>query len=554
VRVKLRPGCHFAPTEQGLLCRFHGSSFVVGGPPALFGLVDARIGELTDGADMSALATSAGPAAPVLRKILDILVERGYAVDLDAVGGPLPDPETAVRYAELLSHLEEHCPRPYEAFAALRSAQVSVRGGGPAATTLRRALESFGLRVCGAADPARLTILIDDEQEPFDLLTAGPLASTAILPLLTDPALTLVGPVLDDVRSLPAFVAAANRAACRQRADPTAPAPYLVGAALAGSLAARRALDHLAGLSDIGGSGDLLVVHGHAASIARVPFTVRGTAPTWLAFAPEQLGAGDRDRTEDHLALLTSPWRGLARRLGAAGESGRPVVTVALEPLEPAHDGLEIGWGSDLGAAGRSAALALLRAHVETVGTASHEGARDDRAVAAAGSSVARWVADGLLRLRARDVLGRAPDREVRWEDLDSSTTRSLWGAVAEYHGSPVDLAGHWIAGAEWHLVTARDRRTGALVSAEWGPSPQTAAYAALGTIFARYEQRAEKAAGQVVGTHCVELLPEAAVRALIERLSSRDGAAGRAVSALRLAADPVLGDLPTPCGWVGLS
>jgi hypothetical protein len=117
-----------------------------------------------------------------------------------------------------------------------------------------------------------------------------------------------------------------------------------------------------------------------------------------------------------------------------------------------------------------------------------------------------------------------------------------------------VDLAGHRIAGAGWHLVSARDRRTGNLVSAEWGPNLQTAAYAALGTIFARYAQRTEKAAGNAVGTHCVELLPQAAVHALIERLTSGDGAVERAVSALRLAADPVLGDLPIPCGWVWLS
>jgi hypothetical protein len=164
---------------------------------------------------------------------------------------------------------------------------------------------------------------------------------------------------------------------------------------------------------------------------------------------------------------------------------------------------------------------------------------------------VARWVLDGLLRLLARDALRRPPDHEVRWEDLDSSTTRSLWSAVADYHGSPVDLAAQRVPGVEWHLVSARDRQTGAVVSAEWGPSVQTAAYAALGTTFADREQRAEKVAAGVPGTHCVELLPEPAVRAVIGRLTGGDDLAGRGVSALRLTSDPVLGKLPVPCGWV---
>jgi hypothetical protein len=553
VRIKLRPGCHFAPTEHGLLCRFHHSSFVVGGPVALFGLLDSRIGALMDGTDTTTLAASAGPAAPVLEKILDILLERGYAFDLDAAGGPVPDPETAARHEDLLSHLEEYSPRPYAALAALRSALVSVRGGGPAAATAGRALESFGLKTspADAADPARLTILIDDEQEPLGLLAADSPASAAILPLLAGAELIVVGPVLDDVRRLPAFLAAADRAACWQRTDPTAPAPHRVGASLAGSLAARRALDHLAALDGIDGAGDLLVVHGHAASVARVPFTARGTAPTWQPLAPEHLDAEDRDPDDDQLAPLTAPWRGLARRRGGTVESGRPVVAVALEPLVPKSDGLEVGWGSDMGSAGRSGALALLRTHVESVSTANDAGEPDDRAVAAAGSSVARWFLDGLLRLLARDALRWQPDHEVRWEDLDSSTTRSLWSAVADYHASPVDLAEHRVAGVEWHLVSARDRGTGAVVAAEWGPTMQTAAYAALGTMFARREQRPEKVAVRAVGTHCVELLPEPAVRAVIERLAGGDGPAGRGVSALRLSSDPVLGTLPVPCGWI---
>lgn len=576
--MKLRPGCHFAPTEQGLLCRFHGSSFVVRGPAALFGLLDSRIGALMDGTDATALAAAAGPAAPVLVKILDTLVQRGYLFDLDAAGGPAPDAETAARYEDVVSHLEEHCDRPYAAFAALRSSRVSVRGGGPAGTALRRALQSFGLKASqwqtqepadawpakagmpAAARAASLTVLIDDEQEPLGLLAAAaPLpADAAILPVVADEQRIVVGPVLDGPRRLPAFLAAAERAAAWQRTDPTGPAPRRVGAALAGSLAARRALDHLAGIDRAGGAGDLLVVHGHDASMARVPFAAKGVEPTWQPLAPGYLDASDqappdRAAAEDQVALLTAPWRGLARQRGHSNESGRPVVGVALDPVTPSLDGPAVGWGGDLDAARRSAVLALLRAHVGATGAQSTCAAEDlpDRGVAAAGSTVVRWVLDGVLRLLAREALSQPPDDAIRWEDLESSTTRSLWSAVADYHGSPVDLAEQRIAGFDWSLVRAVDRRTGALVAAEWAPSMQTAAYAALATIFARYEQSAQKDPWPTVGTHCVELLPEAAVRKALARLTADAGPAEQGVRGLRLAADPVLGAYPSPCGWI---
>lgn len=574
MRVKLRPGCHFAPTRQGLLCRFHDSSFVVRGPAALFGLLDSRIGALMDGTDTTELTASVGPAAPVLERILETLVERGYVFDLDAAGGPAPDPETAVRYEDLLSHLEEHCAQPYAALATVRSSRVRVLGDGPAAVALRRTLESYGATIT-AERSADLTILIDDEQEPLDLPAVAPRESAAILPLLADAERIVLGPVLDGARRLPAFLAAADRVARWQRAEPTAPAPHRVGAALAGSSAARRALDHLAG---IGGDEDLIVVHGHDASTTRVPFTAHGTSPTWLPLNPEHLDTGTRDdeavtaagteggstamtdsvtrssvTAEDRLAALTARWRGLGRWLGASGAVGRPVVAVGLEAVVAAPDGPEVGWGNDVDAARRSAVLALLRTHIETVGGEDSGGA-GDRMVAAAGGSVGRWVLDGVLRLLARDALGRPPDRAVRWEELDSSTSRSLWSAVDDYHGSPVDLREQRIPGFDWSLVSARDRRTGALVTAEWGPSVQTAAYAALGTMFAHYEQRAEKARWSTVGTHCVELLSESAVSAAIRQLTGDVGLSGRSVGGLRLIADPVIGGSSIPAGWVWLT
>ncbi|MGA5702760.1 hypothetical protein [Peterkaempfera bronchialis] len=567
MRVKLRPGSHFAPTEQGLYCRFHGSSFVLRGPSEVFRLFDSHLGALTDGTDLDALiATEQPSAAAVLRGIVGRLLERGLMLDLDTAGGPVPDAATAARHEDLLSHLEEHCARPYEVFAEVRAARVAVRGGGPAAAALTRALESFGIGLAEGADPARLTVLIDDVEAPADLLAVAASLSGpgGLLPLVADEERIVVGPVLDGAGGLPGFASAVERVALWNRTDPAAPPPRPVGAVLAGSLAARRVLDRLTGIAE---TDDLLVVHGHTASVTTVPFTPpppgphrrpltgRDLEPAAVPIPADASADTDSDG-EAAAALLTAPWRGTARWLEPAAGTGRPIATAALRPVAAAPHGPLLGWGGSQAAARRDAVLALLRAQAAMAddGPATPGPPLGAPWTAAAGTSTAHLVLDGVLRLLATEAPAAAPERQVRWQDLGSSPARALWSALDDYHGSPVELTERRLPGLDWSLVCCQDRRTGDLVSAEWGPTTPTAAHAALGTAFVTALHHGEKAPPPTAGAWCVELLPVRALHRLLGQVREGTAVGGRRIGGRLVTVDPVFGRHPLPSGRIWLA
>ena len=649
MRVKLRPGCHFAPTEQGLSCGFHGSSFVMRGPSGVFRLLDAHIGELTDGADLDRLVAGEQPAAQaVLRRVVGHLLDRGMVLDLDTAGGPPPDPATAARHEDVLSHLEEHCARPYQVFAELLAARVAVRGTGHAADALVRTLESYGIGIADGTRPPDLTVAIDDtsfdlsERSPWDDVPGAPDATAgsapgaadaagsaesadgsapaasggadpagsprhpvalravtgegpaAVLPVFCGPERTVVGPVLAPGGPTGALAAAVDRIARWHRADPTAPAPLPVAAVLAGSLAARRVLDRLAGIAP--GDGDLLVVHGPAVSVTAVPFTPVPSAPGPLplpvgASTGDPLGSPDGPTGEpdggpgaatatsssspspspdsadapvataaEGAEVLTAPWRGLARWAGESAGSDRPVVAAVLQPVAECTESPVLGWGDSRAAARRDALLGLLRARVRSA-TAPADDEPGHPWAAAAGSTPARCALDGVLRLLAAEALLDAPPHELTWPYLGSSTARAMWSTLTDYHGVPVSLTYRQITGLDWPLVGVHDARTGGPLAVEWGPSLPTAAHAALGRVLATVQRYGDASGpygaepgGPAAGTWCVELLSDRGLSRVRAQLSDGTALRDRAVSGQLLASDPVFGPHPLPCGRVRLT
>ncbi|GAA4839210.1 hypothetical protein [Kitasatospora terrestris] len=591
-RLKLRPGCHFAPVPQGLHCSFHGAAFVVHGPALLFEALDRRLGPLTDGVEASELA--GGPGGSLLVPLLRVLADRGLLLDLDAAGGP---PPTDPRHEEIVAHLEEHADQPYDLYRRLRRTPVAVTGTGPAADAATRSLTRLAVGTAAGEDRSAdvtVQILTDAEQalpvaptadgpltadgqaahgpgtgEPLTVrrsdaggppaspeqvapsaagptgssapdgpagspessigpLTAGgPAAPGALLPVSVGTGHAVVGPVLGDPAQVAGFRAAVRRVAGWLAVLPQGPAPMPVGAVLAGSLAARRVVDRVTGLAPVDG---MLVVHGPTAEVTAVPLPDGTATASWQPTDPDE-PPGDTDP-----AVLTEPWRGLGRWLDPVGpEHRRPIAAVALRPVLTSTPASLTGWGEDSAAARRHALLALLRSHADVAG---QEAGADPAEHACAGTTPAHATLDGLLRALAPQTLA-TPGRTLPPTALEHPTARALHSALTDYHGRQFDLALHQLDNGAWHLATARSPY-GGLLAAEWGPSPASAAYAVLGTLFT-----AETTGGTrpPTGTWCVEHLTEAALTRTLNGLLAE-----HRVTVHRLAADPVLGPLPWTC------
>ncbi|WP_037914246.1 hypothetical protein [Actinacidiphila yeochonensis] len=364
---------------------------------------------------------------------------------------------------------------------------------------------------------------------------AEPPSPGAVLPVSVGPRHAVVGPVLDDPDQVAGFRAAVRRVAGWLAVLPQGPVPMPVGAVLAGSLAARRVADRITGLVPVDG---MLVVHGPTAEVTAVDLP-DGAAPSgWRPLDPDE-PPGDTDP-----AVLTEPWRGLGAWLDRAGpERRRPVAAVALRPVTPIGAAALTGWGEDTAAARRHALLALLRHHADGAPALPPCPDGDPAEPACAGTTPAHAVLDGLLRALAPRVLG-TPGRALPPSGLEHPAARALHSALADYHDRRFDLTVHRLDDTAWHLVAAHSPE-GVPLAAEWGPSPASAAYAVLGTLFT-----AQTTGGThpSTGTWCVEHLTAPALTRSLKGLL-----AVHPVSARRPAADPVLGPLPWTCARLRL-
>ncbi|MGW7610857.1 hypothetical protein ACWGKW_26975 [Streptomyces sp. NPDC054766] len=577
MRVKLRPGTHFAPVRQGVHVARDGESFVLAGPPTLYTVLDSRLAELSDGTDVDALVAAFGSesARPALDRILRTLVDRDVLLDLDALTTPAPDGATAARYAETLAYLEAHSPDPYGDFARLRGARVRVLGSGPAAETAARSLRRHGVADTVAfsdgfepVDPG-WAVLITDHEHPSGPPAALP-PGTRVVAVHAGEHVALVAE-LDDATGTAAFEAAVHRAAAWVAGDPEAGAPRPLSAVLAGALAARAVL---AGLTDLDRSPRrATVIHGRQLRTTRIPLPDGPAAQDGpagdhvpAAARPPSAPAGSLGTSGDGEGLgvpvlptedvdppgteklltawtpLTTRWTGLVRRGRDLDLDQLPLCLETVELLTGPAPARAAGWGPDRAAAGVGALLAAARR------LAGPDGA--------AGTTEGRWLLDGVLRqLGAELLLGRPGDR-LGWDGLGSTEGRTLFGLLESWFDRTVELTHRQCPLSDWLLVTVTEQ-DGTVAATEWGDTPATATRSALAAAVARAQADPEVRAllaEQPVGTSVLETCSVTAVRSALSRLGTEPAVRGRTVRARRLTHDPVTGQLPLHCGPVRLS
>lgn len=583
----MRPDAHCAPVPQGIYWVRGRREFVLSGPPALYSLVDHHLDGLLNGTSVEEIVAATGDEAarPVVEHIVRALVAQDVLIDLDAVDGPLPDPESAREHAELLAYLEANCAEPYHAFAAVRAARVAVLGAGPAAVSARRGLSANGTGEVlehrsgswpdGSAPPT-LAVLIDDAEDALDLSAAGASLppGTPVLPVAADASVAMVGPVCTSRQELACFRSVRDRAARWQRTGTETAAPRPLSAVLAGSLAAQAVLDWIAGIGD--GTRTGLVVYGHAVQTRAVPIPDPGNEPAWRdvdvaevlateAAAPAEGTTAepgdpiDAQRVHQLAAPLTSRWTGVLRWGPDLDLPQLPVSLVTAETVPglgmPESGACVLGWGTNRSAAGVTAMLSVLR----DLAAAEHPESAD--AVPAAGLTRARWVVDGLLRgIGPRELAGSA-GTELAWDELKASPVRSMWSLLRDFFDVPVELRLRTVSGLDWSLVSAVHRGTGEVLATEWGPSPLSAGYAALLAATGRAQfGAAEKTSPQPlvtrpdpVGTWSLQVAPEQQVRDCLRQLLIHAEAEKRFPRAWLLVRDESAGELPIVCGRVAL-
>jgi hypothetical protein len=569
VKVKLRPGTHFAPVPQGIHWSHRGRSFVLTAPVGLYRVLDGQLGLLTTGTDVDELVSAVGDEAarPVFDRLVQTLLRQDVLLNLDAVTVPAPDARTAARYAEVLSFLEARCADPYRVFADLRTSRVAVVGGGPAVPVVVRALSAHGTGAAYRADArsagdAAAVVLVDDLDQPLDLVDAAAQVppGTPVVPVFAGAEVALVGEARSGA-DLSAFVEICRRADMWPSVDPDSAAPRPVSAVLAGSLAARAVLDALTGAGDEP-PGPILV-YGRDVATRRLPVsaaTDRRPARCWLPVhdfpepGPAAPGGG-RVPGPAAPADLLAAWAPVTARWTGLVHPGRDLDLVQL-PMALATADLVTGgaparvagWGADRAQAGAHAVLAAAR---RLVARFSRPGL-----VAAAGATTDRWLLDGVLRVLAADLLGRPPGRDLGWADLTTAAQRTRWSLLEDYFERPVRLRVSALPGLDWSLATVTDG-SGEIRVGEWGYSPDSAVPAALAAALACAQAEPpvrELLAGWPAGTQILQWLPEARLREGIRQVRALLAARGQRAAGERLVHDPVLGEPPLVCGPVWLS
>jgi hypothetical protein len=467
MKVKLRPGTHFVPVSEGLYCARGDRSFVLKGPPALYQAVDDQLGNLTAGTDLDTLVRVTGGEAgrPVWRHVLTTLLSRDILLDLDRVS-PQPDPDDSTRFRDVLSWLESmesQVSDPYATFARIRNATVAVAGAdGPARDSLVRGLAQHGVgTVLAAADAVapELVVQLDGGQ---------PVTGTPAIQVRTASGYALVSSAAPGVVEL-----LAQRVDRWQQTDEDrgSSAPLPLSAVLAGSLAAYRALQQLAGVRTAGQQATIVHSHSLQTDVVELaePAPLEPQPPVEPDGVPDlqaQLNAG----------ALTARWTGIVRLGRDLDLPQLPLALVTARLLEVPDEAPVLGFGLNRAAAGVNAILAALRRFPAGAGE-----------LAAAGLTPTRWLLDGALRRHGSEVLDQVPGHELTRDALGApSSICTVWGLLEEYFQLPVRLVGRSAPDTGWHLVSVQHRDSGTVLASQWG---QTAAGATQLALFAAVAQ-----------------------------------------------------------------
>ncbi|MQY12499.1 hypothetical protein SRB5_26330 [Streptomyces sp. RB5] len=550
MRIKARPGLHYAPVAGGVYFAGARSQFVMRGSDLLFTVADVCVPLLEDGATEDELVAALGSerARPAVRHVAAGLRENGLLLEAERLTAPEPPPDVRERYAESLALLESVGADPYAAFARLRAVTVALAGPPeavkPAARGLHRAgagrvvvLDGDGGRDVPAGTDADVVLWCVGADGELPPPAAGDRAVT-VVPVLLDDRVLLAGPVVRDAAGLRAWTALRSRALAWAGAGGAAGPPRPVADALAGALAAQLLFETV---TDVAGDGEAHVVHGPDLNADRL--TVRPPAPAgtgaWrrLADAPPEATPAPDDALE-LAGALTPRWTGLMEPL--PGET-LPQMPLALREAE-ARSGVAgpvAGWGTDQRSATVAAVLTVLRraAGDGSGGTAG--------AVGAAGLTEEAWLLDGTLRLLAGHT------RPLRTEPADAlgPEARRYLRELERLEPGRHTVQLRSVPGVDWLLARVEPADGAAEAAQAWGPDADTAVRYALGTALARAQTRSVTGARDRVpalNTDALSAAPAGTLTALRRQVCAAYPAGHRG---RRTGADPVLGELPL---WSG--
>jgi hypothetical protein len=582
--LRLRPGVHYAPVEDGVYFSSARATFVMRGPARLFRVVDICLPLLEDGADLDDLVAALGtPAArPVVTRLAEALDSRGLVLHLDQLPVPEPAPAERERFPETLAYLETYRDDPYADFRRIRKARVLLAGPadalGPAARGVVRA--GAGQVMIATDEPERLAglasrhpevrLLLHDEGTPQSLIsTARPHAAVifsedsfpfeavhrlpvdcVVVPVRLGKDVAVVGPATERADNGRRVEALWDRAArwCRLDGDDLLVRPS--GDLLAGALAGQATIDALIGRNP----GRIHVVHGPDLSSDSI------TPALTAAFAydpPTEFRGGVACPAAERPAIWTASvsgrWTGL---FGVKVPGDLPQMPLALtfaEGRTQFFEGRALGFGPDQQASTSEAGLDALRQHCATLERTNPGPWPGPSAVAAAAVDRSRWLLDGALRLLARVP---AEDHPVDWPGLDDVEARRMGRAMEEHELTPIRLCRRQVPGFGWTLVSVTDRRSGALLGGGWGPTPAVASLAALSAAMATQQVRRTVDPGYEAGgaePGFLAHLHEPYVDDLATQVGVWLHAGSRRLRGRRLARDPVAGPLAAWCGTVWL-
>ncbi|MBP0451996.1 hypothetical protein J5Y04_20990 [Kitasatospora sp. RG8] len=594
--MRSRPGVHYAPVSKGVYVSAAKGAFLLAGPASLFQLVDRLTPLLDRGATEDELVAAAGAEKTrgVVRWVAGQLLLRELLFDLDRLDTPEPGPDERAAYGDSLAYLETRSDDPYTAFRRVREGRAVVLGRGPAAESAARGLSAagFGSVVLAgtdgsAPDPSEL-LLLDPELDrvvlPASAAEAAGLLSGACVAVVVDaaPSADATAELAPGAAIVPVTTADASRAggpqvvgplrtageapglhgrlverAVIRQGDQARTVPSSTGAIMAGALAAHRAFQHI-GLGTPESS--VSVVHGPALETDEAVLAGTGQAE-WSGI--RSLGDADPSGlapvvTEEVLTdslPLFAPWTGPFRWIAPDDLPQLPSALAVLEGLTPDFGAPLVRRGIDHGSAAVQAILAGLRV---LAAVPYPPGIRLlERSVSAAGTTEARWLLDGVLRILARSAA--APATVLGWDDITDHDTLRFWRTLEEYEDQPVVLTLGRPAGlaGPWCTVTVADARTGAVLGSAWGDSTDRAAGLALAA--AHGARRAGQAGhpGTVdpaPGTELIDLITEPALNALAGDIEAYCHAHGVRPLGVRVVADPLAGEQKLCWGPVWLS
>ncbi|KWT63924.1 hypothetical protein ADL21_00825 [Streptomyces albus subsp. albus] len=573
MRLKLRAGVHAAPVQQGVLFVSARDSFVIGGPPPLFPLVDACIPVLEQGATVDELVAALGQpsARPVVQRVVDTLLHRGLVLDLDSMGTWVPSASDRAGHGPLLAYLEERADHPYAAFAQVRRTAIDVvgdTGAGQARESALRGLRRSGIG--GAApDGAAPGIRIECRAAGAEDAATGSWAGATVDAERADSAVPAVVAMVGEERTVvtPLLPPAARETVLRalwlrtarwQHATQTDPAPRPLGDVLGGALAAQQVMENLAGTAR---PGVAYVITGSALDAEPVTLPGRGIAAlseqrALTAVAAEAVG--ETDAIVERVEKLCAPWIGWCRSTTPDDLPQLPVALAVCSDVRTHGQGASVRWAADQPSALVEATLAVLRdagtGLLDPAGGAGPARQEADRGTTAAGVTELLWLLDGALRELTGRISGGSP---LAWEEVDDLDVLRLWRTLEDYESVPVRLESASLPGVPATLVTVSRTDTGERLARQWGAGTEDAALAALAGATARIqvlERTGQDLVGDHVGTGVIARLTPETHLALAQAIGSMLKGEGSSVQGRYVCEDPLLGEVPLFVGQVWIA